>query len=98
MAEEDQDFRVAGVIEGSHYRYTVASLLSFALLMIYRKQINDLNSLKQITEDIARTCELREPDRVDGFLLRLSTPLPLSVPYLRVSFSGTRRRVIFSRG
>lgn len=54
--EEDQDFRVARVIEGSHYRYTVPSLLSFALLMIYRKQINDLNSLEQITKDISRTC------------------------------------------
>lgn len=37
-------FRAAEVIESSHYRYTVALLLSFALLMIYRKQINDLNS------------------------------------------------------
>ncbi|KAK1136223.1 hypothetical protein K0M31_000788 [Melipona bicolor] len=53
---EDRDFRVAEVIEGSHYRYTVASLLSFALLMIYRKQINDLYFSKQITKDIAYLC------------------------------------------
>lgn len=54
VEEEERDFRVAAeVIEGSHYRYTVASLLSFALLMIYRKQINDLYSTKQIaTKDI----------------------------------------------
>lgn len=55
---EDRDFRVAEVIEGSHYRYTVASLLSFALLMIYRKQINDLYSSKQITKDIAYLCRV----------------------------------------
>lgn len=66
--EEDRDFRVAEVIEGSHYRYTVASLLSFALLMIYRKQINDLYFSKQITKDIAYLCQ---SDRVQGFL-----PLP----------------------
>lgn len=41
-------FRVAKVIESSHYRYTGAALLSFALLMIYRKQINDLNSSNKL--------------------------------------------------
>ena len=76
--EEERDFRVAEVIEGSHYRYTVASLLSFALLMIYRKQINDLHSTKQITKDIAylsvgRAERLTESR--DSFRYILSSPL-----------------------
>lgn len=48
-------FRVAKVIESSHYRYIVAPLLSFALLMIYRKQINDLNSPNKLRKTL-RTC------------------------------------------
>lgn len=64
MEVEERDFRVAEVIEGSHYRYTVASLLSFALLMIYRKQINDLYSTKQIA-----TKDIHVPERGDPRIL-----------------------------
>lgn len=46
--KNDGGFRIAKVIENSHYQYTVAALLSFALLMIYRKQINDLNSSNKL--------------------------------------------------
>lgn len=50
-----KSFRVVEVIESSHYRYNVAPLLSFALLMIYRKQINDLNSPNKLRKT-PRTC------------------------------------------
>lgn len=79
--KEERDFRVAEVIEGSHYRYTVASLLSFALLMIYRKQINDLHSTKQITKDIAYlSVAERLTESRDSFRYILSSPL---LPFLR---------------
>lgn len=48
VGKERRGFRVAEVIESSHYQYIVAALLSFALLMIYRKQINDLNSSNKL--------------------------------------------------
>lgn len=61
------DFRVAEVIESSHYRYTAAPPLSFALLMIHRKQINDLNSSNKLRK--APACLRRKLDGIEGFLL-----------------------------
>lgn len=80
-------FRVAEVIESSHYRYNVAPVLSFALLMIYRKQINDLNSPNKLRKT-PRTCEGSRIVSRDSF----RHPLVPTPPLVRASHFANKER------